>query len=734
MSDPTPAMKQRSQAWLSVIDHVDTYLKAAAQRYDGIYAATTQLSRDMPQPTNLDAQFAPVGHGGIQDLFAKLWWDLNLPDGKAAENASSVIKNELLKDVELLRGDLNRSISEFDDMSASFTAPTDNTLAPSKTQDTGLQKRITEFGRAVNAAELGKQPDIDPYILKLQLDRKIESYVKKHNRQADSYAYVQDAAKRVDGEVTERLQSILRKYTDIVEQNAKIIAAGAQDSRTVFINQPKLFEYKYWLSKTSAPASFTGSNSKSYSAREAGTDVKYPSEDSPYAKAIRVGTLERRTKFLHTYSAGEYVLTPLSLIEIRHNAPVWAIDLVGAKLRKDHKAAKDKDQFVILGKQHGSSSGKQHSFVFRAKVASNWIRDLEKITGEDSSDKPGKTSAKTTEPPTSETAAVPGLASITTEAKEHPAPEALETPTSSTAATPGLAAVTDKSKDSDIASASAQNTSAVPTSTKELPTGSAKAEEEPLSETAATPGLASIVAEAKEHPAPGAIETPTSATAAPTSTKELPTYPVTTKEEPTSEKPTSETAATPGLASIATEAKEHPAPEAIETPKTTEKDYVPVASAAAGTPVNHEPAHASTSGTHGQVFDSPASAISPATAAGTAGAGVTGATAADAAPVSSGASLSDMPAPILDKPTLPAPTSGSATSGIPDVPTERLSGLGVAPKETAAPAATGAAPLIADDDSEGEVSDVEQPYDTAETKEGDGSLAWKAKRDMAAFE
>lgn len=689
MSDPTPAMKQRCQAWLSVVDHVDTYLKAAAQRYDGIYAATTQLSRNMPQPTNLDDQFAPVGHGGIQDLFAKLWWDLNLPDGKAAENASSVIKNELLKDVELLRGDLNRSISEFDDMSASFVAPTDTALAPSKTQDVGLQKRITEFGHAVNAAELGKQPEIDPYILKLQLDRKIESYVKKHNRQADSHAYVQDAAKRVDGEVTERLQSILRKYTDIVEQNAKIIAAGAQDSRTVFINQPKLFEYKYWLGKTSAPVSFTGSNSKNYSARENGVDLKYPSENSPYAKAIRTGTLERRTKFLHTYSAGEYVLTPLSLIEIRHNAPVWAIDLVGAKLRKDHKAAKDKDQFVILGKQHGSSSGKQHSFVFRAKVASNWIRDLERITSSDNSGKSGDASDEIREIPTSETAAIPGLQAIETEAKEHPAPAAQEEPTSTTAATPGLAAVAANAKDSPVASSSAQGTPAAPSGTPVVPSGS----------------------------------------------KEIPTAPATSKKTPTSE-----TVAIPGLEAIEAEAKEHPAPAAVEAPKTTEKDYVPAASAAAGTPVTHEPAHTSTAGTQGQVFDSPASAVGAAGvgAAGVGATGATGATAADAAPVSGATSLSDMPAPISDQPTLPAPTSGSATSGLPEVPTQKLSDLDVASKETPkaetkTPATTGAVAGIAvdDSDSEGDVSDVEQPYDT---QEGDGTLASRAKRDMAAFE
>lgn len=370
-------MVERCQSWLVVVETLEKYLNAASVRYDWINEATSRLSREMPQPEDLGEQFASIGKGGIKDVFVKLWWDLNLPDGKAAESASKIIKEELLKETESLTNDLKRSISDFTDHSASFDA----SLAPSKTaslRDPKVNAQIEEYIRAVSAAEAKKQPEIDPYLLKLTLDRKIDRAVRKHNTQADAYAYVQDAAKRVDMEVTTRLQAILKQYTAIVERNGNIIAEGGRSIRSVFVNQPPLFEYKHWLQSNKAPSTFTGTTSEASKTRRSDNDLGYPKEDSYFSKAIRTGVLERRSKILRTYSPSDYALTPLSLIELRQNQPVWSIDLLGAKLLENDKANTE-DQFVIEARQHGSSSGKLHKFVFRAKVAANWRRDIAAI-------------------------------------------------------------------------------------------------------------------------------------------------------------------------------------------------------------------------------------------------------------------------------------------------------------------------------------------------------------------
>lgn len=122
--------------------------------------------------------------------------------------------------------------------------------------------------------------------------------------------------------------------------------------------------------------------------------MEYPGKDNPAASEVRAGMLERKSKYLKSYTPGWYVLSPTHLHEFKSadkiftQPPVMSLYLPEQKLGSKSEGESSSHKFMLKGKQ-SSGMHRGHNWVFRAESNETmlaWyeaIKALTEKTGEE---------------------------------------------------------------------------------------------------------------------------------------------------------------------------------------------------------------------------------------------------------------------------------------------------------------------------------------------------------------
>lgn len=117
-------------------------------------------------------------------------------------------------------------------------------------------------------------------------------------------------------------------------------------------------------------------------------DISYPGKNHPQATEIRAGMLERKSKYLKSYTPGWYVLSATHLHEFKSadkiysQPPVMSLYLLEQKLGSHSERGSSSHKFMLKGKQSGSMH-KGHNWVFRAESYETmmaWFEDIRNLT------------------------------------------------------------------------------------------------------------------------------------------------------------------------------------------------------------------------------------------------------------------------------------------------------------------------------------------------------------------
>ena len=117
-------------------------------------------------------------------------------------------------------------------------------------------------------------------------------------------------------------------------------------------------------------------------------DIDYPGKNAPAAAEIRSGMLERKSKYLKSYTPGWYVLSPTHLHEFKSadkiysQPPVMSLYLLDQKLGSRSEPGSSSHKFMLKGKQSGGMH-KGHNWVFRAESYDTmmaWFEDIRVLT------------------------------------------------------------------------------------------------------------------------------------------------------------------------------------------------------------------------------------------------------------------------------------------------------------------------------------------------------------------
>ena len=117
-------------------------------------------------------------------------------------------------------------------------------------------------------------------------------------------------------------------------------------------------------------------------------DIEYPGKNHPAAAEIRSGMLERKSKYLKSYTPGWYILSTTHLHEFKSadkiysQPPVMSLPLAEQKLGSNSEPSSSSHKFMLKGRQSGNMH-RGHNWVFRAESHDTmlaWIDDIRSLT------------------------------------------------------------------------------------------------------------------------------------------------------------------------------------------------------------------------------------------------------------------------------------------------------------------------------------------------------------------
>ncbi|KAH0599257.1 hypothetical protein MHUMG1_03374 [Metarhizium humberi] len=372
---PTDVLANRFQTWRKVLKDLIAYFREIQSHYEQRSKALVKLA-NVANNISTPPQF--LRSAGIDDALQFL---RNYNTAAIQEaNKSKEIEEDVILALTGLRSDLQQKIKEIKHLSGDFKNSVDREMETTS-------KAVRALAEVLDKTEIdassttGKQ---DPYLMRLAVDRQVE-------RQIDEENYLHQASKHSPSRLlpTDWEQNIFNHtfltilaynaYAGILKREADNAYAVVDELREGPINMPKDQEWIHFVTHDDHIVDPTVPMRSS-------DQIHYPGQDHVSAQEIRAGLLERKSKYLKSYTAGWYVLSTTHLHEFKSadkaQAPVMSLYLPEQKLGSHSTEGGSSNKFILKGRQTGTMH-RGHTWVFRAESHDTmmaWYEDIKALT------------------------------------------------------------------------------------------------------------------------------------------------------------------------------------------------------------------------------------------------------------------------------------------------------------------------------------------------------------------
>ena len=388
-AQPTDILAARFAAWRNIIRSILTYLTETASIQDEIVRQQLRLSHaiqfpffaveNQSQPSSAEDRatqkfFLPLGNGSIQDLPTIL----NQYHGtlaSAASRTSKELTSEVIPRLEDLRRDLLVKIKEIKSLQSDFKNSCGKHLQETR-QD------MKQFVDALKDTRYNGTPRQDPYLCKIVLDKQIKKQLIEENFLHEAFDNLQTSGAELEKVVVMEIQNALTIYARLLGQESQLVFDILISKLDVgFFNKDPQFEWENFIARDDnfIPPHLPMRKLK---------DIVYKYQYDPMTYEIHSGYLERRSKFLKSYSRGFYVLTPSFLHEFKSPdrkkdlVPVMSLALTECSVSEHSKKGSSENKLVLHAKQNGLLH-KGHNWVFKAdsyEAMMAWFDNLKIFT------------------------------------------------------------------------------------------------------------------------------------------------------------------------------------------------------------------------------------------------------------------------------------------------------------------------------------------------------------------
>ncbi|KNG81434.1 PH domain protein [Aspergillus nomiae NRRL 13137] len=375
--NPTEVLADRFQAWRKVLKDLIVFFKELQKSYETrsklFMSASTVINNTALPPTFLKSG----GLADATDILRNFHKQAYQEASKAAE-----VENELVAQLMGLRNDLQKKTKEIRSLSGDFRNSIDKEVDATRKSVRHLHEALGLVDTD-SAATAGKG---DPFIIRLGVDKQIEKQIEEENYLHRAFLNLENSGRELESIVVSEIQKAYKTYANILTREADEAYDAAEKLRAGPISMPHDHEWNSFIAETDELVD------PRVPLRDV-ENISYPGKDHPAAAEVRSGMLERKSKYLKSYTPGWYVLSPTHLHEFKSadrvawQTPVMSLYLPEQKLGSHSQPDSSSHKFMLKGRQTGTMH-RGHSWVFRAEsheTMKAWYEDVESLiskTGE----------------------------------------------------------------------------------------------------------------------------------------------------------------------------------------------------------------------------------------------------------------------------------------------------------------------------------------------------------------
>lgn len=192
-----------------------------------------------------------------------------------------------------LRSDLRQKIKEIKSLSGDFKNNVDREMDHTRKAVAALQDVLGKNG-ADDASTTGKQ---DPYLMRLAVDHQLQRQLDEENYLHQAYLNLESSGRELESIVVGEIQKAYNAYASILKREADNAYSVMEELRDGPLSMPKDQEWMHFISNEEQ---FFDPSIQLRSAAQ----IHYPGQEHVSAQEIRAGLLERKSKYLKSYTAG----------------------------------------------------------------------------------------------------------------------------------------------------------------------------------------------------------------------------------------------------------------------------------------------------------------------------------------------------------------------------------------------------------------------------------------------
>ncbi|CCX16547.1 Similar to Phosphatidylinositol 4,5-bisphosphate-binding protein SLM1; acc. no. P40485 [Pyronema omphalodes CBS 100304] len=373
-NSPTELLVNRFQAWRKVLKDFITYFREVQAQYESRARGIAKVTQSL-HTTSSTSEFAP--HGGILEVNNVLR-DFHKEATINSEHAAK-IERDIINSLNGLRSDLNLKLKEIKALSPDFKNNVEKEKEGTKKEIQKLQEVIRAFEE--NQGNGGK----DPYIHKLAVERQLRRQLQEENYLHRAYLNIESSGRELEKLIVLEIQKCYSVYISILSRDGQELLDLSSRLTTTTLQLPPDYEWSHFITRSSAGG--TGGLVDPSIPLRSLSSITYPGYQHPLLTEVRSGMLERKSKYLKSFTPAWYVLSPTYLHEfkspdrVRDPNPVMSLYLPESSLGKYSDPAAVSHKFALKAKQPGSLH-RGHNWVFRAETHQmmlEWYEAIKKL-------------------------------------------------------------------------------------------------------------------------------------------------------------------------------------------------------------------------------------------------------------------------------------------------------------------------------------------------------------------
>ena len=284
--------------------------------------------------------------GGIQDIGYALKERTRSVVASSGDNSRRILTH-IVPPLEKLRSDLHLKIKEIKGLSGDFK----NSVAKEQEHTRRQLNALTDAMALADQRPGEISAKGDPHLVKMAFERQLRHHLQEENFLHQAHRNIESSGRALEGLVVKIIRDAFSQYQEMLSAEAVAATEFAATIGTKAVNLPLDKEWDAFIADAKDMVD------PSIPIR-AIRDIDYPGADK--VTLIRSGRLERKSKYLKSYSSAFYILTSVGYFhefKNNHMNDLQVSLFLPSCTLGGHSAATDRTHKFIL---KGSQSGGMH--------------------------------------------------------------------------------------------------------------------------------------------------------------------------------------------------------------------------------------------------------------------------------------------------------------------------------------------------------------------------------------